>query len=39
MVDSTLEETINLDIEIDATDQLEKADDTAVSIGINSPTY
>lgn len=33
------EETISLDIEIDATDQLEKAEDTAVSMGINSPTY
>jgi hypothetical protein len=33
------EETISLDIEIDATDQLEKAEGTAVTMGIHSPTY
>ena len=33
------QETITLDIEIDATDQLEKAQSNAVSRGIHSPTY
>jgi hypothetical protein len=33
------EETISLDIEIDATDQLEKAEGAAVTMGIHSPTY
>ncbi len=33
------EETISLEIEIDATDQLEKAKSNAVSMGIHLPTY
>jgi len=33
-LNSAPEETISLDIEIDATDQLEKAESTALSMGI-----
>jgi hypothetical protein len=35
-LDGAPEENISLDIEIDATDQLEKVEDTAVSMDINS---